>query len=91
MFKVDNTESGDPSARRDYQQIKVNKEAILTHHCNTKRGDSGTPLIIQHDPTSKQCCSILGIHYGKLRYASGKQENKAVKITRKIVEQLSEF
>ena len=60
--------------------MKMNSSGILTHNYNTRRGDSGTPLIIQPDK-SLIVCYLIGIHYGKKGY-SGVQENKAVKITK---------
>ena len=72
------------------QSTEASREAIITHTYNTERGDSGNPLIIQPDLGLKQCC-LIGIHYGKVNYSSGTQENKAVKITSKIVSQLAEF
>ena len=72
------------------QSTNASQQGIITHTYNTERGDSGTPLIIQPDKGLKKC-SLIGIHYGKVKYSSGTQENKAIKITSKIVSQLSEF
>ena len=80
MFKVNQNSPGDPVVEKDCQKLKAISEAI-THSCNTRGGDSGTPLVIQPDPSIQQCY-LIGIHYGKVVYSSGIQENKAVKITR---------
>ena len=72
------------------QSTKASQQGIITHTYNTERGDSGTPLIIQPYKGLKQGY-LIGIHYGKVYYSSGTQENKAVKITSKIVSQLAEF
>ena len=60
--------------------MRIRNEAILTHRYSTKKGDSGTPLIIQPEREHK-ICYLIGIHYGK-KGAGGKDENKAVRITK---------
>ena len=89
MFKVNKTHPGGPG-KRDCKQIKVDSSAIIKHNYNTQRGDSGTPLIIQPDKNINQCY-LIAIHYGKVANYSGTQDNKAIKITSKIIEQLALF
>ena len=61
MFKVNRTNSGYPSVKRDCQYIQENKEAIITHTYETEGEDSGTPIIIQPDKCDKQCF-LIGVH-----------------------------
>ena len=85
IFKVNKTNLGGPG-KRDCKRINIDSQAIIKHNYNTEGGDSGTPLIIQPDKSDKQCY-LIGLHYGKVVNVSG----KAIKITNKIVEQLSFF
>ena len=85
VFKVNQTNPGGPG-KRDCKRINVDNSTIIEHSYSTKKGDSGTPLIIQPDKMSQQCY-LIGIHYGKVLNASG----KAIKITNKVVDQLSFF
>ena len=42
----------------------MNNRPIFTHKFYTKKGDSGAPLIVQHDVLNG-VCFIIAIHYGK--------------------------
>lgn len=42
---------------------------MLTHACWTRKGDSGSPLIIQPFDQAKNCY-LIGIHIGKLSHQS---------------------
>ena len=67
----------------------MNNRPIFTHKFYTKKGDSGAPLIVQHDVLNG-VCFIIAIHYGK-NQEEGFYQNRSVKITEDLVNSLSKF
>ena len=65
-------------------------DSTMTHSFITKKGDSGTPIIVQPEEGIPECC-LVGIHFGKQGKESVAYENKAVKITNKVVKILKQY